>query len=441
MTQFEFYKSFLFVVELLVAEGLYVGKLKRRNHFVIRVILAVAFVTGVAFLLPAGEQNPFYCALLFSLIFGVTIPAWEFCYDEKWFSIVFCCFAGYSVQHLSYEAYNIFLQVTNLNSSTGFYGSGGFLDIFPNLFVFSFYLTIYTVCYFICYIFFGTKLSANQDVKIEKNFVFVFAVVVFAVDILLNAFIVYDTSDVSGKYGIIIGVYNILCCAIALYLQFEVATRKKIESEYDTMRGIWKMQKKQFEMSRRNIEIINMKCHDLKHQIHSIGTDEKISKEALKEIESHISIYDSSAKTGNDALDVILTEKSLLCNKEKIDFSFMADGEKLSFMRKEDIYALFGNIIDNAIEAVMKLDETKRVISLKVKSLGNMLVINSFNYYDGEIIFENGAIITRKHDKTSHGFGIKSIKYICSRYDGDVQINTESDVFTLNVLIPIPVQQ
>lgn len=441
MTQFEFYKSFLFVAELLVAEGLFIGKLKKRSYFPLRVALAVILITGIAFLLPAGINDPFYCAFLFTLIFGITIPAWEFCFDEKWFTIVFCCFAGYTVQHLSYEAYNLFLKITNLNTSTGFYGSGGFTNIFPDLFTFAFYLTIYVVAYFLGYIFFGTKVAANQDVKIEKNFVFVFAVVVFAVDILLNAFVVYDTSDTSVKYGIIIGVYNILCCVIALYLQFEVATRRKIESEYDTMRGIWKMQKKQFELSRRNIEIINMKCHDLKHQIHSIGSGENISKEALREIESHVSIYDSSAKTGNDALDVILTEKSLLCNKEKIDFSFMADGEKLSFMRKEDIYALFGNIIDNAIDAVLKLEEKKRVISLKIKALGNMLVINSFNYYDGEIMFENGAIVTRKQDKTSHGFGLKSIKYICSRYDGDVQINTEAGVFTLDVLIPIPVQQ
>ena len=70
-----------------------------------------------------------------------------------------------------------------------------------------------------------------------------------------------------------------------------------------------------------------------------------------------ISIYDSMLKTGNEALDVIFAEKSLVCRKNDIKLNCMIDGAKLSFMENTDIYALFGNLMDNAIEAIEKLKD------------------------------------------------------------------------------------
>lgn len=177
-----------------------------------------------------------------------------------------------------------------------------------------------------------------------------------------------------------------------------------------------------------------MKCHDLKHQIHNIGDQQTVSPSYLKNLEDSISIYDSTVKTGNDALDIILTEKSLLCNKENIQFSCIVDGEKLNFIKPEDVYALFGNIIDNAIEAVLKVEPAKRTISLRVKMIGGMLVVSTSNYYQEDVVVEDGVIQTTKADKKYHGFGIKSIQYVCEKYGGDVNIKAENNIFTINLL-------
>ena len=80
-----------------------------------------------------------------------------------------------------------------------------------------------------------------------------------------------------------------------------------------------------------------------------------------------IDIYDSMLKTGNEALDVIFAEKSLLCRKNDIKLNCIIDGAKLSFMETADIYVLFGNLMDNAMEAVEKLsDVDKRIVSVNV---------------------------------------------------------------------------
>ncbi len=131
--------------------------------------------------------------------------------------------------------------------------------------------------------------------------------------------------------------------------------------------------------------------------------------------------------------DVILTEKSLLCNKNGIIINIMAEGEKLGFMAKEDIYALFGNMLDNAIEAVKNVDDDNRTIMLNIKAVGEMLVIRESNYYTDPIEFEDGLPVT-KGDKRFHGYGVKSIKFVCDRYDGDITIKAENNVFTMNIL-------
>lgn len=434
MTQFEFYKSFLFVAELLFAEYLYVHRFRARSHFLVRMLLGVAASFLFAFLLPVLSENAVYCSLLFLLIFGFTVLVCKFVYKENMLTVLFCCLAGYTTQHLSYEIYNTVLVFMNVSATSGFYGTSTFWDIFPNLFIFSVYVFIYVGAYFICYFLFSSKLDDGDEIYIEKSFIFVFAIFILIIDILLNAIIVYNPIDGGKIYVIIISVYNILCCVVSLYLQFEVALRRKIEKDFDAMQEMWNQAKKQYAMSKENIELINMKCHDFKHQIHTLGKHQTVTPGALKELEDNISIYDSIVKTGNDALDIILTEKSLLCNKENIQFSCIVDGEQLNFIKTEDVYALFGNIVDNAIEAVLKVEPSKRTISLRIKTVDNMLVVNASNYYEEGLVYKNGEIQTSKKEKFYHGFGIRSIQYICERYGGEVNITAENNIFTINLL-------
>ena len=171
-----------------------------------------------------------------------------------------------------------------------------------------------------------------------------------------------------------------------------------------------------------------MKCHDLKHFIRNKNF------ESVEEIEKMIQIYDSNLHTGNDAIDVVLMEKLLKCNNNGIKLSCIIDGKSLLFMSENDIYSLFGNLIDNAIEAVEKLEKNKRVISLKVRSVRNFVSINIHNYYSHNIVYENGLPVTTKNEKNYHGFGMKSIEYICYKYNGSLSINSDKNVFNVNII-------
>ena len=147
-------------------------------------------------------------------------------------------------------------------------------------------------------------------------------------------------------------------------------------------------------------------------------------------------MYDSRVRTGNKALDTILTEKSLLCNDEGIVLSCMADGELLSFMTDGDIYSLFGNLVDNAIEAVMKLERDLRSVSLSVKSASGLVYVGIYNRYDGQIKFEGGLPLTTKNDRAEHGYGMKSVRMLVEKYGGEMKIKTEGGIFELNIVFP-----
>ena len=200
---------------------------------------------------------------------------------------------------------------------------------------------------------------------------------------------------------------------------------------------MWQAQK-QYKISKENIDLINLKCHDMKHQIREIGTSKRLDREVIEDLERSISVYDSVVKTENEALDIILTEKSFKCLKHNIILNCIADGKKLNFMKNSDVYSLFGNALDNAIEAVMRLREKeKRVIGLKVYSVGGLITVNIRNFYEGGLrLDETGLPRTTKADKDQHGFGLKSIQLVVEKYGGNLSVAAKENVFNLNILIP-----
>ena len=433
MTQFEFYKSFQFVFELLLAQSVFVFRFRRRRWFWLRLPAALALCFLFAWALPVPTEDPFYMSFIFLLIFLFTLLMNKLIFEESWLSVAFCCVAGYTTQHLAFELYNMLLVALEYPQSNGFYGTGAFTGLFPDLFTAVMYVCSYAPAYFVFYMLFSRQLRAHEPIKLKSTFIFFIAASVLIVDIVLNAVVVRSNVEGAKTLRIVIGVYNMLCCFFSMFLQFEVSVRKKLEDTLGIVEQMYHQAKEQYRISKENIEMINLKCHDLKHQVHKLRSGCDIGTKELAEIEEQIGIYDSSVKTGNDGLDVILTEKSLLCNKNGITINIMAEGEKLGFMAKEDIYSLFGNMLDNAIAAVRDVDPDKRIIMLNVREVGEMLVIRESNYFSAPIRFEDGLPVT-KGDRRFHGFGMKSIKYVCDRYGGDLTVKAENNMFTLSIL-------
>ena len=107
-------------------------------------------------------------------------------------------------------------------------------------------------------------------------------------------------------------------------------------------------------------------------------------------------------------------------------------------MGTTDLYVLFGNLLDNAIEAVSKLpDGEVKNIQVSVRRDRGFVIITTENSYTGDLVWSGGRLITSKSDKHNHGFGIRSIERIVHKYGGRYSISTEDQIFTMNIVFPV----
>ena len=109
-------------------------------------------------------------------------------------------------------------------------------------------------------------------------------------------------------------------------------------------------------------------------------------------------------------------------------------------MRHVDVYSLFANILDNAIEASEKVnDPSRRTISVTASVSMGMLFIHAENIYEGKVdVDANGDLHTTKADKAFHGFGLKSIRRVAETYGGESVVHAGEEVFSVDITIPMP---
>lgn len=231
-----------------------------------------------------------------------------------------------------------------------------------------------------------------------------------------------------------------LCGFVILYAQQEQARRLASNMELASINAQLKSQHQEYLQSKENIESIGRLAHDLKHQIAALRAevDPEHVAAGFEQLEASVQRYSAQQHTGNPVLDVILTTKTHTCADKGITFTAVADGKLLDGMSSMDIASLFGNALDNAIEATSKLsDPERRLIRLALYQQGQFIVLRVENYYDSALKTDTeGNLRTTKKDAGSHGFGVKSIRHIVQQYGGEVTIRTKDHWFTLTALIP-----
>lgn len=446
MTGLSLYKL-LFVSELLVAEWLFTFRMEKRKLFPLRIILSLAVCFAVAYFYPLFDESytGFHVSIMFLVLFSVTLCGLLFTFEVTFKKAAFCAVAAYTAQHLAYEIFKMISQPFTIFSAKNLYGSAvvdfssfGAFTVIAALVFFDIYLVVYAAAYFVV-----GKHIWKKDIQLKSASFLILSIVILLVDIILNAVTVYIVSDYNSIYDLIIGIYNMLCCFLVFYILRNMIYVKDMEDELKTISHLLQQAKTQYRIRKEEINLINIKCHDLKHQISKHALQGGLDKAVVAEIKDMISIYDATVKTGNEVLDIILTEKSLVCQNNRIKLTVMADCSEIGFISTGELYALFGNILDNAIEAASQVqNEENRCIDVNIRSAGGFISIMAENYYESELrLNDDGTPVTIKDDKDNHGFGLKSIELIVQKYNGNVSILTDDGIFRLDILLPIPASE
>lgn len=422
-----------FIIELFIIEAMFVSKLRRRNNFAVRLIACLSAIFAIVVFFPL-RYNAVYGSMMFLFFFALTIVAITICFKEKFWNILFCALSAYTVQHIAYLLYTIIVDVFTSANAGDIYHSN---DVSYDSLTFTVMILVYFACYIMvyieAYILLIRVIPKNPDLKLGNTDMIVSSVLVIIVDIVFNMITVYNSS--ADELSVFLEhVYNLIICFLVLQMLFQKLRQKKILEEYDVINSILQQERQQFKNLKDNMNFINVKVHDLKHQLRSMRHSEHIDLEKLRSVEKAFAIYQTVARTGNETLDIVLTDKLFYCEQNQINITCIVDGKSISFMSEEDIYSLFGNALDNAIAAVEHLPPAQREIELRVKSWGEVVSIRVENRFEGKIRLEDGIPVTTKKDTNYHGYGILSMQMIAEKYNGKLNIDINDDSFVLNIV-------
>ena len=437
-----------FLAELYIFYALTMHGFNRSRAFAAKLIAGLAAVAAIAFGLSFFYY--FYGSTVvgriavYIVLFVVSIIHARICLDEKTKTIILGCSLAYAAQNLTYKLFLVF------------YCSGEYFGLFENwgqnfelyyrLTYYAFFIVASAAVYFVLI---RRQIKRLADSLINYRMMAISIFVLCITVILCSSEDVHFAALSTGgenrfdNYDIFIlrqtgNVFSVVCCAAVMVLISKTMVERDLKREVEYLQHAVRQGQRQYEISKDTIDMINIKCHDIKYKVNSLLAGGGVTEEALADLQQSIKIYDTRGATGNKSLDVLLTEKNLYCEQNGITFSCMADGGALGFIEEGDLYCLFGNIIDNALEAVSAVSQRERkVINLVVKTKNDMLVVQQENYFEGELKFEGGLPQTTKSDKNYHGFGTRSIRMIVHKYGGAMTARARDGVFYLSIIFSL----
>ena len=410
-----------YILQLFFAEALFFPVLERRDRFWLRFALSfVAFallslvVTNIIYRwLPSGLNS--FTIFLFSLGMGAV------CFKNSFKETLFCFVGAQLLQNLAHNLENlIYLPFSDKISDVGWF----FISV-------SVMAAVYVAAYFVII----RRFSGGKKISLQS-----YGVLSIAVFSMLFCYLVQFLLQVYNLDAVWVNRMPLLLCDVmALMLQFGLQGYKwKVDEIADLERFI-AQENKHYEALQANIDIINMKAHDLKHFIADLRGGKYADDSGLAEIQEAVEKYEQTANTGNKALDSVLTEKMYACHKNGIAFSMLVQGSELSFMSLADITSVFGNILSNAIECEQGVeDREKRYIFLKVFRTGGLICIHAENYSTAQPQFKDSLPMTTKGSGDYHGFGLKSVRYVAKKYGGNLTLSATGEKFVVDIIIPVP---
>lgn len=418
--------TFSYVGAVIIAAFLVSNRLPHRSNYWLRLLSGFIVIFAISFAFEQGVAAltmPLYarltvrtmnCALVFLLTMGLIRLS---CVCSVW-QALFCVTTGYCMEHSSYKLYSIIQALMPVEMS---FLASTMLTIAMRALVY-----VLLACTLI-------RKANLRNIETDSKVQMIAALIIVVFAIFVSAF----SGTAAGKtpvLSIYLHLYSIMLCVMGLFVQFYQVSYQRIKSERDILQQLVYQEAEQYQKEKTAIDVINVKYHDLKHQLHIL--EQKYGKDKLRDMRQAIDGYDAFFRTGNAALDTILTMKNYNCIGKQIQFTCLADGEKLSFLSEPDVYSMFGNILDNAIDAVEQLQPQRRIISLNVFARNDFLFIHCENYCAQTPAFVEGIPQTTKEDKTYHGFGSHSLQMLAEKYNGQCTFSAENNIFYTDIVLP-----
>lgn len=240
------------------------------------------------------------------------------------------------------------------------------------------------------------------------------------------------------KELLIIHLSLILASLLSIIVFFMNLSRENHEHYISRLESTMREDYSRVQEKEANDAEIKRLTHDIHHYLSALQGEGEHMGRNIRKILTKIDQFERVPYSGNSVLDAILNEKKQQANAASVRLEYFMDQVDYSFLSGMDLCSIFGNAIENAIEAAQKIENPEeRWVSVKSSVLRGVWVLHVDNSYLIEPVQDNGRFVTTKSGGGSHGIGISSIRYCAEKYGGRVEIVAEKQQFTLRVMIPV----
>lgn len=236
-------------------------------------------------------------------------------------------------------------------------------------------------------------------------------------------------------------VLNLGCIVLAaLYLLYFVKIineKKSLEYEVQLLAEQAEMQYKYYQHQEKEYNKTIRILHDVNKHIKTIeqlslnGYSENVEM-YTKQIGEKLKILIPVKYTGNPILDILLTDRMAIMEEKEIDLSIKVDNVNLDFIDSIDITTIFGNLLDNAVEACENA-ENNRKITVEIGVYHEMVSIRVKNTCSSVIKWKNGQPVSEKGK--NHGIGLLNVRYSIEKYDGNMKLREKNGVFIVDIFL------
>ena len=242
-------------------------------------------------------------------------------------------------------------------------------------------------------------------------------------------------------YDIITSSLIVLCINIAVSLLYYSISKSIIAiNERDIMNQQNQSYINQMNIINQSIENSLILKHDIKNQLFMIKalSLENKNSEINEYINNIVPMFDNNglAHSNNFVIDSIINFKLYNLKSVNVEIVVEINVPKQLNISGYDITVILGNLLDNTIEALM-FDHENKSLKIIIKYSKENLLIYIENSFNGIIIKKQSKYVTIKANNKQHGIGLNSIEKTLSKYGGHLQINSDNNLFCVDVLIPL----
>ena len=217
---------------------------------------------------------------------------------------------------------------------------------------------------------------------------------------------------------------------------FQNNLQNQEEIRLSEVRG--RMQEENYHQLADLMEENRERMHDMKHHLRALQTlAEEGDMEKIKGYLEHMAKaparLEQMSWTDSRMMNVILNQKADEARKNGIRMRVKASPEMRLPFDDFELCTVCGNLLDNAIEAAKCGNEGEKWIEVEVLNRGAMAFVRVSNSITEQPVRKDGIFVTGKSDKQIHGLGLKSVRRVVRKHEGEMEINVEKDSFTVEI--------